>query len=150
MNFSFKKGDLLLENEIFLLKDLDQKILKYFWKKEDWDNYLKNYGTYSFHFFIYDSHLPIGFASFQFSDGMAHLLKIGILPSFRGKGLGGHLLNFSIEFLKKEKKILNFYLEVESTNLSAIKIYKKSGFKEINFKKNYYSDGADALAMTLN
>ena len=37
-------------------------------------------------------------------------------------------------------------LEVRESNISAINLYSKCGFKEINRRKNYY-DGEDAIIM---
>jgi len=41
------------------------------------------------------------------------------------------------------------FLEVRENNFSAISLYKKIGFKEINIRKNYYKDtGENALIMS--
>jgi ribosomal protein S18 acetylase RimI-like enzyme len=45
--------------------------------------------------------------------------------------------------------ISHYFLEVEVTNNSAIKLYEKSSFKIIHQKKHFYGTGRDAFVMTL-
>jgi GNAT superfamily N-acetyltransferase len=49
---------------------------------------------------------------------------------FRRKGLGTKLMQFTSDFLIKEKKHKNIRVGVQSTNPLAKKFYKKIGFKE--------------------
>jgi ribosomal-protein-alanine N-acetyltransferase len=61
-------------------------------------------------------------------DGRRMLLHhFGILPEFQGKGLSKILLKESLQFAKKTG--LQVKLEVHSTNLRAINLYNKFGFK---------------------
>lgn len=64
----------------------------------------------------------------------------------RGKGLATAMMKHLLEHLK-EKGIKNVYLEVESTNLPAIAVYKKCGFKSYNIRKGYFGTGRDAILM---
>lgn len=76
-------------------------------------------------------------------------LGMGLLPEFRGQGLGSKLLDAVIKHAKNfglEKVELNVY----TTNLPAIALYRKFGFKEEGLIKNYRKlDGQyfDCLAM---
>jgi ribosomal-protein-alanine N-acetyltransferase len=92
----------------------------------------------------------IGFALFDTNhvDSFAHLVKIVILPNYRSKGLGERLLKSCIDALIQNEQIYNLFLEVEVTNLSAIKLYKKMNFKIIHSKKDFYGAGKDAYIMT--
>jgi len=47
----------------------------------------------------------------------------------RGKGVGGKLLDLTIQFAREEMKVSTIYLNVESTNLPAIKLYESRDFK---------------------
>ena len=91
---------------------------------------------------------PVGFALFNVAnaDSFAHLLKIIIDPSKRGHGLGEQLLNESLRLLSY-RDIRHFYLEVEEGNFSALRLYEKSGFQKIHLKKNFYSNGSNAIVM---
>jgi ribosomal-protein-alanine N-acetyltransferase len=65
------------------------------------------------------------------------LLKIYVLPQYRKKGIGRELID------NLNKKIL---LEVREKS-PAITFYEKMGFSMINIRKNYYSDGTNAIIM---
>lgn len=63
-------------------------------------------------------------------------LGMGLLPDFRGKGIGSTLLTKTLDKAKSfglEKVELNVY----TTNTHAIALYKKQGFIEEGFIKNY-------------
>ena len=68
----------------------------------------------------------------------ADILNIGIDPDFKRHGNGTGLLNHLIEELRK-RDICEILLEVRAGNKSAIRFYKKQGFKEISVRKNYYT-----------
>lgn len=93
---------------------------------------------------------PQGFALFKFFklEGLAHLLKIVIIPSGRQKGLGKELLKASLEQIQSYG-ITRFYLEVEEGNHQAQKLYTSLGFKPLNKIKNFYGNGRHAWAMGL-
>ncbi|MCR4776693.1 MAG: tRNA (adenosine(37)-N6)-threonylcarbamoyltransferase complex dimerization subunit type 1 TsaB [Saccharofermentans sp.] len=64
----------------------------------------------------------------------------------RGKGLATAILKRLLEYLRK-RGVKNVYLEVESTNVAAISVYKKCGFKSYNIRKGYFGVGRDAILM---
>jgi putative acetyltransferase len=76
-------------------------------------------------------------------------LGMGIIPEFRGRGIGSKLLSATLDHAKKfglEKVELNVY----TSNTLAVALYKKFGFKEEGLIKNYRKlDGCyfDSLAM---
>ena len=41
------------------------------------------------------------------------------------------------------------YLEVSSSNMPALNLYSRLGFKKVGIRKKYYQDGMDAILMTL-
>ena len=52
----------------------------------------------------------------------------------------------------KKENIINIFLEVRRSNLSAIRLYEKNGFNEIGVRNNYYQirDGQeDGILMGL-
>jgi [ribosomal protein S18]-alanine N-acetyltransferase len=66
--------------------------------------------------------------SWMTCDGRRMLLHhFGILPEFQGRGLSKILLTESLHYVKKTG--LQVKLEVHGSNLRAINLYKKSGFK---------------------
>ena len=77
-------------------------------------------------------------------------MNIGIKEEFRKKGLGQDLLDQIIHASQSmgSKKI---FLEVRVSNIPAIELYKKLGFKKVSLRKDYYSlpEGReDALVMS--
>ncbi len=77
-----------------------------------------------------------------------YVTNIGVLPEHRKKGIGQRLLEALIEY-SKENKLSFLSLEVRVSNLAAISLYEKNGFKKIGVRKNFYSNPKeDALIMT--
>jgi len=77
----------------------------------------------------------------------AHIIMLAIHPSFQGQGLGQALL---LALLKSacERQLERATLEVRASNLVALSLYKKFGFKEAGRRKRYYADtGEDAVIM---
>jgi ribosomal protein S18 acetylase RimI-like enzyme len=63
-------------------------------------------------------------------DGRRILLHhFGILPAYQGKGLSKILLEESLKYVKMNGAQVK--LEVHSTNIKAINLYKKYGFKHL-------------------
>lgn len=95
----------------------------------------------------------VGYIDYWITFDSSTIFKIVILDSYRNKGLGTYLLNETIKILKEYEdkddhtKLLFLTLEVRKSNLSAISLYHKVGFKEITIKPSYYEDGEDAIYM---
>lgn len=62
-------------------------------------------------------------------------LGIGILPAFRGQGLGRRLMTAAID-KARAKGLTRIELTVRTDNLNAIALYKKLGFEMEGTKKN--------------
>ena len=77
-----------------------------------------------------------------------HILNIAVHKEAQGKGIGTKLLNFIIEKARKQNDAYIF-LEVRTTNISAINLYKKFNFEILETKKAYYENGDDAFIMLL-
>ena len=79
--------------------------------------------------------------------GEGQLNNIGILPEFRGLGIGGHLMKYMMDWLRN---CVNeeLTLEVRSSNERALHLYRKLGFEEMGVRPGYYLDnGEDAILM---
>ena len=77
-----------------------------------------------------------GFCILQPVLDEANLLLMAIDPAQQGQGLGYQLLEASVAMLKNNP--VQIFLEVRESNLAAIKLYEKSGFHQIDLRKNYY------------
>ena len=125
------------------------------------DNKIFDYDKYNFETFkemlqdnkylglcVEDNNIIIGYILTYniFNEGC--IIKIAIDDSFKRKGIATILFNEA----KKElidKGVTSIYLEVSSTNISAIEFYKKLGFLTESVRKSYYNNGDDALIMWL-
>jgi len=75
----------------------------------------------------------------------AELIKIAVNTLYRNEGIGALLMEKMIEEAGDEAM---YFLEVRSSNQSAIRLYEKYGFAEVGLRKNYYKDPTeDALIM---
>lgn len=63
------------------------------------------------------------------------LEELYIRESFRGKGIGAKFLQFMED--EKAGKIARIRLEVTTSNIGAIKLYKKFGYKEMDYMGMY-------------
>lgn len=71
------------------------------------------------------------------------ITNIAVLKDYRGKGLGGRIVD---ELIKHaiNSGIDKIFLEVRVNNNSALRLYKSKGFKKIDLRKRYYENGDDA------
>jgi len=77
----------------------------------------------------------------------AHIIMLAIHPQFQRQGLGQALL-WALLKSACDRQLERSTLEVRSSNLAAVSLYKKFGFKEAGRRKRYYEDtGEDALVM---
>ena len=107
-------------------------------------------------FYAIDGEKVVGWADIFPDDNprMSHRgsLGMGLLPNYRGRGIGQLLLKAVLEKAKVfglEKVELNVY----TSNVNAIKLYKKMGFTEEGLIKKYRkldSQYFDCLLMAQN
>jgi ribosomal protein S18 acetylase RimI-like enzyme len=74
---------------------------------------------------------------------MAWIATIGVLPDYRGRGIGRLLLE-ACEAQIHEPLVR---LCVRASNKAAIQLYLNSGYQHAGHWPNYYQDGEDALVM---
>ena len=89
----------------------------------------------------------IGFIAFGiYSINTAHIMILAVDPEFQRKGIGTKIMDYSFDIIKKTSiKIIR--LEVKTTNIPAIKFYKKLGFEIKATFENYYEDNSSAFIM---
>ena len=76
-------------------------------------------------------------------EKMAWIATIGVLPEYRGLGIGRALLQACEERMKMPTVRLN----VRASNEGAIRLYRKVGYQGAGLWSKYYDDGEDALVM---
>lgn len=90
----------------------------------------------------------IGFAGIIDTLDQMEITNIVVRKDMRNKGIGNILLNKLIQLSKGNQKN-TIFLEVNSNNLNAIKLYEKNGFKKVGLRKKYYNNTDDAILMNL-
>jgi len=76
-----------------------------------------------------------------------HILAIATHPELRGRGYGAQLLDFAIRQAVATGCSLAT-LEVRRSNVAAIALYERAGFKTVHVRARYYQDdNEDALVM---
>ena len=88
----------------------------------------------------------IGFAGIKVILDEADIMNIVVKKSMRRHGIGSLLLKKLIEYCKC-LNVSTLSLEVNSSNISAISLYKKFGFEALGSRKNYYN-GNDGIIMS--
>ena len=83
---------------------------------------------------------------------ITHVLDIAVIPRMRRAGIGSLLMNGALQELKTLRQDVTIVtLEVRESNIAAIGLYEKFGFKEIGRRKGYYRKPVeDALIMELD
>ena len=108
------------------------------------DFYTRNLDSPFANHYVYEfENKVIGFVSSYFDGEIIEILNYCIDPLYQSKGFGTKLME---EFFKQQNAI-SAILEVRSSNVKAIGLYQKFDFKTIRIRKEYYSNGEDALFM---
>jgi ribosomal protein S18 acetylase RimI-like enzyme len=89
--------------------------------------------------------LLVGFIAgdIRASQHLAWIATIGVLPEYRGRGIGRMLL----EACEAQIHMPRIRLCVRLSNQTAIQLYLNSAYQRAGMWPNYYQDGEDALVM---
>ena len=79
-----------------------------------------------------------------------NIINFLIEDDYRNMGLGSYLLNHVLLEVKKSQIFKRIILNVRTSNLSALKLYKNYNFRIIREIDNYYHKGDNAYLMELN
>ena len=129
------------EDDIDLCYELDSNTIS-LWSKKQWANEFKKEGTKIFGLSL--QNFVIGICVLQFVLDEAHIIYFVVNQKYRNRGFGSYFMSYLI---KKCKKINTnrLLLEVSQNNLVAQKFYNRFDFYTVGTRKNYYSDGSNAL-----
>ncbi|MDH3582346.1 MAG: ribosomal protein S18-alanine N-acetyltransferase [Hyphomicrobiales bacterium] len=79
----------------------------------------------------------VGFLIARALSFEAELLSIGVLPDYRGSGVGHQLMAALLSELTA-RRALSLFLEVDGTNAPAVRLYHRLGFRRVGIRKQYY------------
>ncbi|HEY2493145.1 MAG TPA: ribosomal protein S18-alanine N-acetyltransferase [Paenibacillus sp.] len=127
---------MIIEQEAFTLP----------WTEDAFHNELTN-NLFAKYIVLENNGEPIGYAGMWTIVDEAHVTNIALLEAYRGRKLGGLLLE---ELMNTASQIgmLRITLEVRVSNMIAQKLYERKGFTSVGIRKGYYSDNhEDAMIM---
>ncbi len=90
----------------------------------------------------------VGSAACLISEGSGEgrIASIAVIKDYREQGVGSALLDACEETLRGFQ-LREYVLEVETTNIPAISLYRNRGYKTVGLLKDYYGTGRDGYAM---
>lgn len=124
-----------IENECFILP----------WKEKDL-LYELNENPVNRMYVLEENNVILGFIDFWITFDSATIAQIAIRKAYQGNHLADKLMQEMIDDCYASKAY-SITLEVRKSNIKAINLYKKFGFKEIVIKPHYYDNGEDAIYM---
>jgi [ribosomal protein S18]-alanine N-acetyltransferase len=86
---------------------------------------------------------PLGLIIWRIAADEAEILTLIVDKKIRGQGQGRALLQASLSPLM-QRGVSALFLEVESENAPALRLYQQFGFAQVGLRKGYYA-GKDAL-----
>ena len=129
------------ESDIERIIEIENNTLKHTLGLDFYKNDLSN--PLAMHYVYEIEDKILGFISSYFDGEIIEILNFCIDEEYQSQGYGSKLMN---EFFK-EFEACSSILEVRSSNSRAIHVYEKNGYKTIRIRKQYYSNGEDALFM---
>lgn len=86
-----------------------------------------------------------GFLLFQVVPGFSELLYLYVPADFRRLGHGRKFIHHYEACLSRIPDCASIFLEVRESNMIAQELYGKLGFRRFGMRKNYYSNGENAI-----
>lgn len=128
--------DFMREADVEEVADIEQKVFSMPWSKEAFlDTLTKNMTIYVV---ARKAGKIAGYCGAWISFEEADIMNVAISKEYRRQGIAEQMLLFLME-KAKEKGVERFTLEVRESNIAAINLYEKLGFKSVGIRKNFYS-----------
>lgn len=83
---------------------------------------------------------PVGFVLARLVAGEGEILTVAVARSHRRLGLGWKLMDAVLRELHAQRAEALF-LEVDETNVAAIALYRRLGFRQVGKRPDYYRTG---------
>ena len=111
------------------------------WNEEDFIHELKENPMAGYYILEKENQIGLWFLGDQ-----CQITTIATDRHFQGQGCASQLMEYALE-KSEELHYQNVNLEVRVSNVKAIALYQKFGFKNVAVRKRYYSNGEDAYLM---
>lgn len=125
-----------LENDLFLSDGWDEEAFLYEMNEND----------FSFNYVLEIDDIIVGYVGLWLIYEQSQITTIGVDKAYQQCGYGSFMLDKMIA-LSLHHGCTSMSLEVRVSNVSAINLYKKFGFKIEALRKNYYRNYEDAYLM---
>ncbi|BBL52959.1 ribosomal-protein-alanine acetyltransferase [Bartonella quintana] len=120
------------------------------WEKQAFDHFLQDHSIFGYKAsLIGRPNQILGFCLCRLILDEAEIITIAVHPHYRRQGIGILLIDSTLHHLYQERAI-KLFLEVEETNLSALKLYQRFEFQKISKRLAYYqskNSRVDAIIM---
>ena len=144
MNVTIRKMEKSDVEEVVRLEALSYG--EHHWSKESFYNELSN-NLAHYYCAVNEDNKLIGYAGCWHIFEEAHVTTLSVHPDYRKMGVAQRIIFAIIDDCYKNK-IKYITLEVRESNIAAISLYEKNGFKSIGTRKGYYQDNNEnALIM---
>jgi ribosomal-protein-alanine N-acetyltransferase len=134
------------EDDLDLVYDLERDLFSMPWSKTSFLFEVNDTRT-SCPITLLEDGRVVGYAVGWFVADELHIGNVAVARAKQGTGMGKIL----VEYLLKEaaeRSVVYATLEVRVTNVRAMNLYRKYGFRGIAIRKHYYADtGEDAMVM---
>ena len=91
----------------------------------------------------------LGYAGLLVAADEGYITNVAVFPEARQQGVAGQLIDVFVRFAKANH-LAFLTLEVRPSNMAAIILYGRKGFRSVGRRKNYYDHPKeDAIIMTL-
>jgi ribosomal-protein-alanine N-acetyltransferase len=81
---------------------------------------------------------PVGFVLARLAAGEGEILTVAVARACRRQGLGWQLMDAVLRELHAQRAEALF-LEVDETNVAAVNLYRRLGFRQVGERPGYYS-----------
>ena len=116
------------------------------WNSAAWQTELADRSAYIL--CAQDEEEVVGFIALRLAAGVCEILNVAVAPSHNRQGVGQALLHQAVKWVKNQGGE-QITLEVGATNMPALGLYQKMGFKQVGIRKNFYNGSEDALILAL-
>ncbi|MBD2164750.1 ribosomal protein S18-alanine N-acetyltransferase [Calothrix membranacea FACHB-236] len=140
----------LTSDDLSAILELDKACFGGLWTMEGYQRELDSPNSVLLGLFSPASSLTLlGMGCFWSILEEAHITILAVHPQYHCQGLGQALL-YSLLKTASDRGLERATLEVRASNLAAISLYQKFGFKTAGRRRRYYQDnGEDALILWL-
>lgn len=115
--------------------EIEKEIFSIPWSLKSFQESLINKNT--LYMVAVENEKVIGYAGMYISFEEGDISNVAVASNYRKRGVATKLL---LEIIRRahEKGVTDVTLEVRETNVGAIRLYEKLGFKEVGIRKNFY------------